>query len=271
MGPDNNESDLAMPTIHAHFLPQLVAPEALAGGTVVVIDVLRATTVIATALAAGAARVIPCLELDEARRIASGLPANEVLLGGERKGLPIEGFDLGNSPSEYTPERVAGRTIAFTTTNGTRALRHCQQAGRVLVGAFVNLRAIVNALTDEETVHLLCAGTRGEITREDVLLAGAIAYGLTLPNDPAMAGAWYRCQFNDQARLARDAWQAARPPAELPFLEAEPIWLLRALSATQGGRNLKAIGLERDIAACAAIDRLEIAPRLDVDRWLIEA
>ena len=113
-------------------------------------------------------------------------------------------------------------------------------------------------LTDAEQVHLLCAGTRGEITREDVLLAGAIAYGLTLPNNPAMAGAWYRCQFNDQARLARDAWQAARPPAELPFLEAEPIWLLRALLATQGGRNLQAIGLERDIAACAAIDRLNV-------------
>jgi 2-phosphosulfolactate phosphatase len=163
-----------MTSIQAHFLPQLTTPEALAGQTVVVIDVLRATTVITTALAAGARRVIPCLEVDEARQIAARLPKNEVLLGGERHGLPIEGFDLGNSPADYTAERVAGRTLVFTTTNGTQAMRQCHQARRVLIGAFVNLRAVVAALTESESVHLLCAGTNGAITREDVLLAGAI-------------------------------------------------------------------------------------------------
>jgi len=260
-----------MPTIHAHFLPQLTTPDALAGQTVVVIDVLRATTTISTALAAGAARVIPCLEVDEARQIADGAPAGEFLLGGEREGLPIEGFDLGNSPGDYTPERVSGRTIVFTTTNGTRAMRHCQQAQRVLIGAFVNLKALVLELASLESVHLLCAGTKGEITREDVLLAGAIAYELTLPDNPAMAGVWYRSELNDQARLARDAWQLARPKVEPPFAEAEPIWLWKALTATQGGRNLKRIGLESDIAAAAALNRLNITPRLDVDRWQINA
>ncbi|HEY2838516.1 MAG TPA: 2-phosphosulfolactate phosphatase [Pirellulales bacterium] len=260
-----------MTTIQAHFLPQLTTPEALAGQTVVVIDVLRATSVIATALASGATRVIPCLEVDEARRIASQFPAGQVLLGGERHGLPIEGFDLGNSPGDYTPERVGGKTLVFTTTNGTRAMRHCHQAGRVLLGAFVNLRAVISQLVQSESVHLLCAGTNGEITREDVLLAGAITFGLTLPDNPAMAGEWYRCQLNDQARLARDAWQVARPPAELPFVEAEPIWLWKALTATQGGRNLKAIGLERDVTFCSALDRFNVVPRLDMKTWQIEA
>jgi 2-phosphosulfolactate phosphatase len=258
-----------MTSIQAHFLPQLTTPDELAGQTVVVIDVLRATSVITTALANGAARVIPCLEVDEARQIARALPAGQALLGGERHGLPIEGFDLGNSPADYTAERVNGRTLVFTTTNGTRAMRQCHQAGRVLIGSFLNLRAIVAALTETESVHLLCAGTNGSITREDVLLAGAITWGLTLPDNPAMAGEWYRCQLNDQARLARDAWQVARPPAELPFVEAEPIWLWKALTATQGGRNLKGIGLERDITACAALDRYDIVPRLDTASWEI--
>ena len=127
-----------MPMIHAHFLPRLTTPDALVGATVIVIDVLRATTTITAALAAGAERVIPCGELDDARRVreelAGGRPPVSALLGGERGGLPIAGFDLGNSPAEYTPERVAGRTIAFTTTNGTQAMLHCRQAGRVLSG-----------------------------------------------------------------------------------------------------------------------------------------
>ena len=79
-------------------------------------------------LAAGARAVIPALEVDEARRIAAGLPAGEAVLGGEREGLPIAGFDLGNSPSEYRPETVGGRTVVFTTTNGTRAMNRCRAA-----------------------------------------------------------------------------------------------------------------------------------------------
>lgn len=260
-----------MTSIQAHFLPQLTTPAALAGQTVVVIDVLRATSVITTALANGAARVIPCVEVDEARQVAGRWLKGETITGGERHGLPIEGFDLGNSPQDYTPERVGRKTLVFTTTNGTRAMQHCHQAGRVLIGSFLNLRALVAELTEAENVHLLCAGTKGEITREDVLLTGAITWGLTLPDSPAMAGEWYRCQLNDQARLARDAWQVARPPAELPFVEAEPIWLWKALTATQGGRNLKAIGLDRDVTACAALDRFDVVPKLDAATWQIEA
>jgi 2-phosphosulfolactate phosphatase len=260
-----------MPSIQAHFLPQLIAPEALAGGTVVVIDVLRATSTIAYALAAGARRVIPCGEVDEARRITAGLTEGGALLGGERGGLPIEGFDLGNSPCEYTPERVAGRTIVFTTTNGTRAMLRCRQAERAFLGAFVNLGALVDRLRNAEQVHFLCAGTKEEITREDVLAAGAIVHRLTLPDDPVSASAWSRSDWNDEARVAYDAWQATLPPAELPFVEATPHWLARALAESNGGRNLARVGLARDIADCAALDRLKIVPELDVAGWEIRA
>ena len=115
-------------TLNVHALPKLVEPKDLADGTVVVIDVLRASTTIIAALEAGAVEVIPCLEIDDARRVAAQFPAEEVILGGERQGLPIEGFDLGNSPEDYTPYAVAGKTLVFTTTNGTRAMIHARQA-----------------------------------------------------------------------------------------------------------------------------------------------
>jgi 2-phosphosulfolactate phosphatase len=265
----------AMPTIHVHFLPRLTTPETLAGATVVVIDVLRATTTITTALAAGAAPVIPCGELDDARRIREEFAAQRLsiaaLLGGERGGLPIEGFDLGNSPAEYTPARVEGRTIAFTTTNGTQAMLHCRQASQVLLGAFVNLQAVVARVRNAENLHIVCAGTQGEITREDVLAAGAIVHRLMLPDDPHAAGAWSRVELNDQARLARDAWQAALPPAELLRSNAPPQWLAKTLAETKGGRNLTRVGLAQDIADCAALDRYPIVPELDISRWQIRA
>lgn len=99
------------------------------------------TTTIAYALAAGAVEILPCAEVEAAQKLAATLPPGRALLGGERLGLPIKGFDLGNSPSGYTRERVAGRTVVFTTTNGTRALERCRLAQRVLPGAFVNNRA----------------------------------------------------------------------------------------------------------------------------------
>src|SRR4051812_42560200 len=107
--------------IDVYLLPALVEPEALSGSTVVVIDVLRATTTIVHALAAQAVEVAPFRDVEDARRLANDL-GNKAVLGGERGGVPIPGFDLGNSPAEYTSERVAGKTVIFTTTNGTRAL-----------------------------------------------------------------------------------------------------------------------------------------------------
>lgn len=243
--------------IETHFLPDLTTPDALNGATVVVIDVLRATTTIVHALAAGAAEVIPCLEIDEARRIAARL-GDRAVLGGERGGLRIEGFHLGNSPAEYTSPAVCERTVVFTTTNGTRAMRQCVQARQVLIGAFVNFSALCDALVDEPVIHLLCAGTDREITREDVLLAGAVVDALSRRS---LAEAPVIC--NDQADIAADAWRIAAANLTAGGM------LANALEASRGGRNLLEVGHERDIEIAATIDKFNLVPRLDLAAWRI--
>src|SRR5206468_2766584 len=129
-------------SVFVHLTPDLAAPERLAGGVAVVVDVLRATTTIVHALAAGCGSVRPCAEIDEARALADSLPAGKVLLGGERDGKPLPGFDLSNSPRECTPAVCRGRTLVLTTTNGSRALLRAAAAERVLVAAFVNFSAV---------------------------------------------------------------------------------------------------------------------------------
>src|ERR1043165_3729051 len=117
--------------VHVHLTPQLVEPRSLQGADAVVIDVLRATTTIIHALAAGCARVHPCAELDEARALAAGM--RKALLAGERDGKPIADFDLSNSPREFTAKKCKGRTIVFTTTNGTRAIARAVLAERLMI------------------------------------------------------------------------------------------------------------------------------------------
>ena len=249
--------------LSVHFLPALVTPEELAGGDVVMIDVLRASTTMVHALVAGAKCVIPCREVEETRRQRETITSEDVVLGGERAGLPIEGFDLGNSPSEYTPEAGRVKAIAFTTSNGTLALMQCRAAARISIGAFVNLSAVVERRTGERPIHLLCAGTRGRITREDVLCAGAICGRLmqTVVDDTAV---------NDQARIALSTWRAAVPD-QLQCPSSFAPLLARALLDTQGGRNLTKIGLSHDIYDAAQIDRFHIVPELDLAIWRIVA
>ena len=128
--------------VHVHLLPGLIPSGRLQGGVAVVIDALRATTTIVHALAAGCTSVRPCAEVAEAQHLAGTMRVGRVLLGGEREGRPLPGFDLGNSPREYTPKLCKGSTLVLTTTNGTRALLRAAEAERVLVAAFVNYSAV---------------------------------------------------------------------------------------------------------------------------------
>ncbi len=147
----------------------------------VVFDVLRATSTIVTALANGAKAMIPVDEISEALALQKKQP--DILLAGERHGLRITGnltggveFDFGNSPREFTRERVAGKTIATTTTNGTRALRSCAGAAKILCSSFLNLKATANRLMKENPAHIIiiCAGTFETAAYEDILAAGAL-------------------------------------------------------------------------------------------------
>jgi 2-phosphosulfolactate phosphatase len=241
-------------TINVHFLPSLTTPEQLAGKTVVVIDVLRATTTIVQALAAGAKEVIPCLEVAEVRRLAKKCKGPNVL-GGERGGVKIEGFDLGNSPAEYTRKAVQGKTVFFTTTNGTRAMMACERATRVLLGAFTNLAALCDKLASETAIEIVCAGTDGQITREDVLLAGALIDRLDRPLSLETA-------TNDQASIAQDSWLQCHE-SEVPL----DIHLL----GSRGGVNLYRLRHVRDIRLAAKVDKHTIVPELLLKEWKIVA
>ena len=155
-------------SFQVHLVPSLMPGPLPSGSVGVVIDILRASTTIVHALAQGARQVIPCLTVEEAEAVAGRLPERP-LLGGERHARLIPGFDLDNSPLKYTRDVVAGRTIVFTTTNGTKALQQCSAADEALVGAFVNRRALVERLrTESRPVHLICAGTDGYLTADDV-------------------------------------------------------------------------------------------------------
>src|SRR5262245_38314927 len=161
--------------VSVYLLPELAPPERLAGGVAVVVDVLRATTSILHALSAGCVGVRPCLDVDEARGLAGRLEAGKVLLAGERGGRPLPGFDLGNSPRRFNGRTCRGVTVVLTTTNGTRALLRCAPAARTLVAAFVNYSAVCEQLKAESRpVHVVCAGTDGDVALEDSLLAGAL-------------------------------------------------------------------------------------------------
>jgi 2-phosphosulfolactate phosphatase len=243
-------------SIRVHLLPALFEPAELANGVAVVIDVLRATTTIIHALAAGAERVIPCGEIDEARQVASGLPVGTAFLGGERGGIRIPGFDLGNSPTEYDRATVAGKTIVFTTTNGTRAMLRARAARRVVVAAFANLNAVVRWLAAETgAIHIVCAGTDGAITLEDVLCAGGIIQGLS--------------RAVTDLDLSDDSTALALNLSETRASHYDPF--LAVLRAGRGGRNLIENGLENDIVVAARWDVADLVPELSREPWQIQS
>lgn len=223
---------------------------ASAGGIAVVIDVLRASTTIVTALFHGAASVLPVLDVANAKAAAAH---GGRLLGGERGGVRIEGFDLGNSPLEYTADRVRGRTVVITTTNGTAALHACRDAREILVGAIVNRSAVADAVRrlarHGDHVHLVCAGTDGAVSAEDVLAAGAIldAASKAGPDDELDPTALEARAFFRRVAAGGDAAAA----------------LVAEFRRSPGGANLVDLGMQADLPACAAIDSLPIVPRYD--------
>jgi 2-phosphosulfolactate phosphatase len=236
--------------VEVHLLPALAPPGCLAGGVAVVIDVLRATTTIIHALAAGCVAVRPCAEVDEARALADGLPAGKVLLAGERDGLPLAGFDLGNSPREYVGPVCGGTTVVLTTTNGTRALVRAAEAERVLVAGFVNYSAVCEQLRqDARPVHMVCAGTDGAVTLEDTLLAGALVDFLCEAGE---------VRLNDAGRLAWDCF------------ENHGRVLVGALEVSRGGTQLRELGYDDDIRAAAQVDQFALVPELRRDPLRVE-
>jgi 2-phosphosulfolactate phosphatase len=225
--------------LFVHLLPAWIPQGALFGGVAVVIDVLRATSVMVQALASGCQQIFPCGEVQEARDLAASLTSGTAILAGERHGLPIEGFDLGNSPDDFTPERCRGRTLVMTTTNGTRAILASLGAETIWVASFGNRAAVLKALRDEDRpIHLVCSGTEGQVSLEDTLLAGALVDGLGRET----------CACDDTALIAQAAWRS------LTRGDVGPGVLATALKRGKGGRRVVEIGLEADLLAASRID-----------------
>jgi 2-phosphosulfolactate phosphatase len=213
----------------------------LAGVTAIVLDVVRASTTIVAALAGGARAVVPVATPDEARAFDRQEAAGPVLVGGERGGAPPPGFDHGNSPAEYTAERVQGRTVVFTTTNGTRALLALAGARRVAVAGFVNAAAAARwAAAEPGDVLLVCAGERGRFCLEDAVCAGLLVSRLAPSGRP----------LSDAARAARVLWE--RYGADLDAMLVDAAW----------AQVLVGQGRGTDLPLCVALDVHGVVPVL---------
>jgi len=229
-------------TIDVFFSPAVVDEASVEGRPAVVIDVIRATSTLVEALANGARAIIPTVSTEEAVRLASSLGREDTLLCGERRGLKVEGFDLGNSPGEFTAEVVEGKQLVMTTTNGTRAFAAVEGADRVLAASFMNLSAVAEALDGVPSLVIACAGRENRFSLDDALCAGMLIRSL-------QEGREEETELNDAGRVAADLASKYRVDAEF-------------LRSTAAGKALIEVGLDGDLELCASLDRHALVPEM---------
>ncbi len=223
------------------FAPHELEKKDCRGKTVVVIDALRATSSMIVGFENGCSGFIPVSTVEEARKMVADGKDSNFLLGGERRAMPIEGFHLGNSPRDYYPERVRGKIVVMTTTNGTPALLAAHNAAEVLIGAFLNLSALTRRLEKAgRDVVIACAGEKGLFCLEDTVCGGAVVDGLEKAGVPVSKS---------------DAALAAKVLFE--YCEGD---ILGMLTACEWGRYLESIGLRKDVRICAQIDSSQLVP-----------
>jgi len=228
--------------VSLHLTPIEVHEEKLKDTISIVVDVLRACTTICAALAAGAKEVIPADSSAGAIQLASILSKDTILLCGEREGRIVEGFDLGNSPLQYKPSLVKGKTLIFSSTNGTPAIVKTRQSIKTYIAGFVNQDVVVNALKNEtEPVHIICAGRNIEFAIEDALCAGLILSELHRRTDAEL-------ELNDGATAAVILADKFRD--RIPKIVAN----------SHHGRYLTEIGAKNDLPFCADLNRLPLLP-----------
>ncbi len=265
--------------IRVALLPQLLPPEwSAAVRATVVIDTLRFTTTACQALAAGATSITVAKDVEAALQAAASQTATSQRVGpplrpllcGERLCRPIAGFDLGNSPYEYTPAAVVGRELLFTTTNGTVAVTAARHSPSILLAGLVNRSAVAAALhasplaainqppINQTPVNqpqnnledwIICSGTDGEVAAEDLLAAGAVIEALRCRQPALVLG-------NDSAWLVLAAWQQFQ---RLPATE-QAAALVETFAEVRGGRNLVENGYARDLEFAARVDALGVVP-----------
>jgi 2-phosphosulfolactate phosphatase len=230
--------------IDVFFNGSTITPSDTNGRVLLVIDVLRASTTIAVALANGAKKIIPFESTEEAIIRAKSFERGDVRLAGERKMRPIPGFDLGNSPAQFTREIIDGKTILFTTTNGTSSMIATQGARDVVIGAYVNFSATLAMLRAaarvDSDIAIVCAGRDRQFALEDAACAGRFVRGISRRsarahlNDAATAAVLLDKRYGDD--------------------------LLGLFSASAHGRALAEAGYEGDLEVCARVDSFPVVP-----------
>ncbi|MGB3852701.1 MAG: 2-phosphosulfolactate phosphatase [Tunicatimonas sp.] len=226
-----------MKTIDVCLTPELLSQHELANQTVVVVDILRATSSMVTAFAHGAKQIVPVAHPEECRAWRT----RGYLIAGERDGRKINNFDLGNSPLEYAPERVRGQLLAMTTTNGTRTIEEAKGARQLIIGAFLNLNAVTDFLRAQASaVVIACAGWKGHVNLEDTLFAGAVVSALS--SDFGVG--------SDAALVASTIYRSAQSD------------LAGFLAQSSHVRRLQQLGCQDDIAYCLRTDLCPVVPML---------
>jgi len=221
------------------FTPYELEKKELAGRSVVVIDALRATSTMIVAFENGCSAFIPVATVEEARDLVARNP--EFLLAGERRALPLEGFTLGNSPRDYRPNKVRGKVVVMTTTNGTRALVSSQKGAEVFIGSFLNLSALTQRLlAAERDVLIACAGEKDLFCLEDTVCGGAIVERLEKTGLPLSK--------SDAANAARVLYEQCEGD------------VYGALCNCEWGQYLEGLGLGKDVRVCAQIDSSRLVP-----------
>jgi 2-phosphosulfolactate phosphatase len=210
---------------------------------VVIIDIFRATSSICYGIENGAEAIIPVSLVEEcAAYREKGL---DYLLAAERDGKVVEGFDFGNSPFSYTKEKVAGKTVVLTTTNGTHALHLSRAAKKIVIGSFLNLTSLCNWLkAQNDNVLLVCAGWKNNFNLEDTLFAGAVVEQLKTGD----------FKLDDAAIAANDLYQLGKHD------------LNDYLKKTSHSERLKKLGIEKDIEFCLQVDLITAIPVLYCER-----
>jgi 2-phosphosulfolactate phosphatase len=232
-----------MRALEVCFVPGSLVEAQLKEKTAVVIDVLRASTSICTAIQNGCRQIVPVPTPEKAFQLKEELGDDEILLCGERAGLMIEGFDLGNSPAEYQKQVVADKTLIFASTNGSGAIVKCRSAAETLVGGFVNATALVEYVnTSDRDLLILCSGREGRFALEDTLAAGFMGSLLLERGDWELA--------NDAAKAARLLYNSYAPRLEETVRDCDH------------GRYLISLGFGDDIASATALDGNGVVPVL---------
>ncbi len=227
--------------INVYHSAQMVTESQMRSCTVIVVDVLRSTTSIVCALKNGASQIIPAHDAGEAALLQAQLGRKESLLAGESDGLKLPGFDFGNSPLEFTKEKINGKAIVMSTSNGTNAIHHARVAAVTLIGAMINRTAAAQKAVDTgNDIMVLCAGTNGQFSADDIICAGGIvsAINAILDTDAPM---------NDLAYMATELYNSWR---DKRF----------SLEKTVHYAHLKSLGFAEDLAFCFTEDIADVVP-----------